>query len=66
MNAPRPDGEPPSPSHRPSGDDPLYGEEGQRRALTRAERMIGVRHMILGTLVLLALLFTLALCALPR
>ena len=51
---------------RPQGDDPLYGEEGQRRALTRGERKIGVRHMILGALVLLALLFTLALCSLPR
>jgi hypothetical protein len=51
---------------RPPHDDPLYGEEGQRRPLTRAERMLGLRHMILGALVVLALLFTLALCSLPR
>jgi hypothetical protein len=55
----------PSPQ-RPSSEDPLYGDEGQRRPLTRAERMIGVRHMLLGTVILLALLFTLALCSLPR
>ena len=51
---------------RPQDDDPLYGEEGRRRPLTRGERMIGLRHMVLGTLVLLVLLFTLALCGLPR
>jgi hypothetical protein len=66
MSSPRPDPQPPLPSHRAPEDDPLYGEGGQRRPLTRPERMIGVRHMILGTLVLLALLFTLALCSLPR
>ncbi len=55
-----------APPERPQDDDPLYGEEGQRRPLTRGERMMGVRHMVLGTLVLLALLFTLALCSLPR
>lgn len=48
------------------GDDPLYDEKGQRRPLTRSERMTGVRHMILGALVLLLLLFILALCGLPR
>ncbi len=51
---------------RPRDEDPLYDEAGQRRPLTRSERMIGVRHMILGALVLLVLLFTLALCGLPR
>ena len=66
MNPPRPDKQLPPPSARPPEDDPLYGEGGQRRPLTRAERMIGVRHMVLGTLVLLALLLTLALCSLPR
>lgn len=54
------------PPRRPRDEDPLYGEGGQRRPLTRGERMIGVRHMLLGALVLLALLFTLALCGLPR
>ena len=54
------------PPGRPRDEDPLYGEKGQRRPLTRGERMIGVRHMLLGALVLLALLFTLALCGLPR
>lgn len=51
---------------RPRDEDPLYDEAGQRRPLARSERMTGVRHMLLGTLVLIALLFTLALCGLPR
>lgn len=55
-----------TPSERPPEDDPLYDEQGLRRPLTRGERMTGVRHMILGALVLLVLLFTLALCGLPR
>ncbi len=55
-----------TPSERPRDEDPLYDEGGQRRPLTSGERMIGVRHMVLGALVLLALLFTLALCGLPR
>ncbi len=66
MHPPPRDAESRPPPQRPSAEDPLYGEEGQRRPLTRAERMIGVRHMLLGTLVLLLLLFTLALCSLPR
>ncbi len=55
-----------TPSERSRDEDPLYDEAGQRRPLTRGERMIGVRHMVLGALVLLTLLFTLALCGLPR
>ena len=55
-----------TPPQQPPEDDPLYDASGLRRPLTHGERMIGVRHMILGSLVLLALLFTLALCGLPR
>ena len=66
MCPPPSDAEPRPSPQRPSPEDPLYGEEGQRRPLTRGERMIGVRHMLLGTLILLALLFTVALCSLPR
>ncbi len=66
MTAPGRERDPAPAPQRPAQDDPLYGEEGQRRSLTRGERLIGVRHMLLGTLVLLALLFTLALCGLPR
>jgi hypothetical protein len=50
----------------PPADDPLYDDTGQRRPLKPGERMIGVRHMLLGVLVVLALMFTLALCSLPR
>ena len=51
---------------RPAPNDPLYDETGQRRPLNPTERRIGVRHMMLGVLVVLALLFALALCSLPR
>ncbi len=60
------DRDPVTPSQRPRDKDPLYDEGGQRRPLTSGERMIGVRHMVLGALVILTLLFTLALCGLPR
>jgi hypothetical protein len=55
-----------TPPRQPPDDDPLYDASGQRRPLTRGERMIGVRHMILASLIVLALLFTVALCGLPR
>ena len=45
--------------------DPRSGDDADGAAQSRRQHRVAIRHMILGFVVLLALLFVISLCTLP-